>query len=191
MSPMDVSGGSAEKQPTAGTTMFNEAVSAFTATRSPDSVAPNRHADEIMISALKTISPQLEFLGVFHTHPSDDLKEATTKIDNLHPFEFSPGDKTTIPKLGHIWTNSENRPINLLFSICHIKKVHSNFGFEKKKFNSLIQFNIGQYRFWINGVVGFIGAKKGKRTITRSLTDDVEIRVHKYVNNTSGARLTK
>ena len=130
----------------------------LSARRKSDSVEPNEDAVRLKNSILERWSPHLSFLGDFHTHPYESLKE----VQKCKGWEFSPSDKNSFKLDDHLWKLANDRPIMLVMAVAPIEKVHDTTA-ESQESNCW-RFNIGELRFWLTASVGYI--RKSRSTVS-------------------------
>jgi len=119
------------------------------AKKTTDYVIPNETAEKLVHAILQRRSPHLLYLGDFHTHPYGTLK----KVNKISGYEFSPPDLESFPNLDFLWEQSDDNPIMLVMTICKLRRV-ARTGGEFIRPN-IWQFNVGEFRLWLNVVVGF------------------------------------
>ncbi|CAK0753904.1 hypothetical protein CCP1ISM_5370001 [Azospirillaceae bacterium] len=132
---------------------------------------------------MEKLQPQLTLIGNFHTHPYSSLEE----VNKVSGWDFSPGDENFMGSVDEFWNSSGNMPVMVVLTICRIQRVHEYYGAKLVR-NNLWEFNIGQFRFWINVIVGYIN-NEGKRSNTGNTRSNVYLDLDSKFYNLSGARL--
>ena len=95
-------------------------------------------------------APQLTLLGTFHTHPYADLDD----VASSKGYEFSEGDYDYMRDGGTIWERAGGSVVHLAMAMCKLKSVHSKTEGKWIR-NNVWQYDVGNYRFWINACVGY------------------------------------
>ena len=130
----------------------------LSARRKRDSVEPNEDAVRLKNSILERWSPHLSFLGDFHTHPYESLKE----VQKCKGWEFSRSDRISFKLDDRLWELANHRPIMLVMVVAPIEKVRDTIA-ESQESNCW-RFNIGELRFWLTASVGYI--RKSRSTVS-------------------------
>ena len=140
-------------------------VSVF-AKRTPSSIADYAEEYRVKRAFMGKMRPELCLLGDFHTHPYDNL----TKVKQEEGWRSSPNDRDFWRGADEHWASSANHPVFLVLALCPIQRVRGSE--ESVFYNNIRRFDVANYRFWLNAVVGKI-MKSGKRGVTRSTNSSV------------------
>lgn len=133
----------------------------ISARRSPDSVTPSDQAAKLKQEVMNRLCPHLYMIGDFHTHPYKNLKE----VNSVSGYEFSNEDIESFLNDDDIWISSENRPIMMIQTICRLERVRESVGSWKR--SHIFTFDIGEFRTWINVMVGYLDARGTRRTTSQ------------------------
>jgi len=143
------------------TIFFLEKISlSLSARRTSGSVTPNRKAARLKNEVMMRWSPHTTMLGSFHTHPYESLEEV--KLNS--GFEFSDADFGCFQHDDFLWKESGDTPVNFAMTICKLSRVHES-GFGEWRRPNLWQFDIGEFRLWLNVSVGSVD-EYGNRCLT-------------------------
>lgn len=155
----------------------------ISASRAPDSVVPNEKAARLMNDVVKRWSPQLSFLGDFHSHPYNDLAE----VKKHSGYEFSQDDYQYLMDDDFSWKAASNRPLMIAVTVCRLGKVTAS---ELTYIRSNIcKYAIGEFQFWVNAAVGYI--QHGERCITANKRSDVTLDAGNWYMNDASVRLSE
>lgn len=123
----------------------------LSAERDQNWVRPNNRAAILKDAVVRRWSPHMSLLGHFHTHPYINRVE----VGHFRGFEFSPGDFRAFINGEYFWENADNMPIMLVMTVCRLQRVHSSV-YGKMIRSNVWRFDIGEYRFWLNAVAGYL-----------------------------------
>ncbi len=133
------------------------------AKRSNGSVLPDPRARRLAMEVVGRWSPHLRLLGDLHTHPYEDLAE----VRHNSGFEFSPQDFAVFKDDDERWDAADGFPLMLVLTVCRLQKVHESD--LKWVRSNLWQFDVGQFRLWLNACAGWQqGDKRFHTTNTHS-----------------------
>ena len=96
----------------------------LSAERDHESVTHNPRAAILMNNVIELWSLHLLMIGHFHTHPYKNLKEA----QSCKGWEFSSANFRFAKRDDLSWEKSEDTPVMLAVTICHMGKVHETPG---------------------------------------------------------------
>jgi hypothetical protein len=119
------------------------------AQRTNGSVLPDPRARVLAIDVMKRWSPHLRMLGDLHTHPYSTLAE----VREVGGFEFSPQDFAVFDNDDDRWETADGFPVMLALTVCRLQRVREG-GLDWPRPN-LWQFDVGQFRLWLNVCVGW------------------------------------
>jgi hypothetical protein len=154
----------------------------LSAERQVASVTPKAEATKLMAGVMDRIAPELTLLGDFHSHPYKDRGQVT----QYKGFEFSPDDFMAFLSDDDLWDGNSEGPVMLVVTICRLGKVHNTSGKRIRK--NVWQFDLGQFRFWINASVGFLD-EEGKRQHSSNKHSNVFLDLNSRFINFSGDRV--
>ncbi|MBL7239594.1 hypothetical protein [Komagataeibacter rhaeticus] len=137
------------------------------AKRTTHSVSGYKKSAHLKSEFMKFWSPELTFLGDFHTHPYDTVKE----VKSEKGFEFSEEDFYSFLNDDDLWNKTEN-PVMIVMAICKMQKVKEHNLEYIGSGTNIAVFSVAQFRFWINVSVGYIN-ENGDRCTTGNYSDDV------------------
>lgn len=162
----------------------------ISATRGPDSVFDlNNRAAGLKNEVVKFLSPELSLLGDFHTHPHPNTSEAVVRREGL--YRFSPEDFESFIGDDLIWESSHNNPVMLVITVCERRKAVTDVS-DYPHWN-IATYPIGQFRFWISAVVGFLAGGKGtsrkRRKHTLNKAARVQLSIDNYIQSLEGERV--
>lgn len=168
--------GSKKPHPNGDIVFFLDKLSvSLTARKSAQSVAPNRLAAIIKDELFRELAPHQTLLADFHSHPYPNTKAMTHAVG----FEFSDTDFNDFLSDDFLWDSADNNPIMLLQAVCRRTRSAANdIGWKRQ---NVFHFDVGQYRFWVNAVVGYLDGR-GKRRHTGNVTKLVQIDPIPFVN---------
>lgn len=129
------------------------------AKKSSNSVKPNEYAAELKNNIVQQLSPQLMLLGDFHTHPYYDLEECKS----CRGWEFSDHDKRFFLGDDFLWEAADSTPINIVIAVCRLGRVQEKVGATIIS-ECVWQYDVGEFRFWINVNVGYMHPMDGRVT---------------------------
>ena len=137
------------------------------AERSKDDVEYNEEALILKKDIITSFWPYYKFLGDFHTHSYKRNKNFNYQdIESKKLFEFSKEDFDDIEKHAEYWYEHNYR-VGIVITIIDMEKAIKRV--EQVK-NSLLVFNLSNYRLWIKGY--WTSYKKQKDKIEAKLVDD-------------------
>lgn len=118
------------------------------AKRSKSSVEPNDQALILKKDIITSYWPYYKFLGDFHTHPYKRKKNFNYKdVERDRLFEFSKDDFASIEDFPEYWYEHNYR-VGIVVTIIDMERATKKV--EQVK-DSLLVFNLGNYRLWIKG----------------------------------------
>ena len=120
------------------------------AKRTNGSVEPDPRARRLAMDVVTRWSPHLRMLGDLHTHPYQDLAE----VRQANGFDFSDADFAVFESDGERWEAADGFPVMLALTVCRLRRVHES-GFINWPRKNLWQFDVGQFRLWLNVCVGW------------------------------------
>lgn len=129
----------------------------LSAVRRGDSVLDNVDAAPLKNAEMGVLAPHLHLIGDFHSHPYESIQE----VKEISGFNFSEQDYDWFLSDDYLWEHAREQPIMMAMTICRVKKVHGSN--PRKLKPSLYEFNVGDYRLWLNVVVGYRDHKKKRR----------------------------
>ena len=135
---------------------FDESLSAR---RKSSSVRPNDDAVLLKNAIVERWSPQLSFLGDFHTHPYASRQ----KVEQHRGWEFSKNDIDAFKNDEQLWELANQRPLMLVMAVAPIERVHATEATWIQ--NNCWNFNIGQLRFWLAVGVGYTSGGKERKKL--------------------------
>lgn len=153
----------------------------LSASRSTASVTPVEEATHLMASVMDRLAPELTLLGDFHSHPYKDRSE----VQRHTGYDFSPADFECFLGDDLLWDRNPAGPIMVVITICRLSKVHNTDA--KAIRNNVWQFDLGEFRFWINVVAGYL--KDGERRHTGNTRSPVWLDLNSRFFNVSGDRV--
>jgi hypothetical protein len=154
----------------------------LSAERDTKSVTPKAEATQLMAEVMDRLAPELTLLGDFHSHPYKDR----TEVDRNKGFEFSPGDFNAFLGDDDLWSRNLMGPVMMVVTICRLSRVHDTAG--KPIRNNIWQFDLGQFRFWINVCIGFLD-DDGERQHTGNKRSKVWLDLNSRFFNDKGDRV--
>lgn len=77
-------------------------------------------------------------------------------------FEFSKQDFDTFLNDDMLWDRNPDGPVMVVVTVCRLSRVHDTEGRPIR--NNVRRFDLGEFRFWINVVVGFKDRKARRHT---------------------------
>lgn len=147
------------------------------AERSYMAVYPNPHTGILKSRVLQRLAPHLMLLADFHSHPW--ATQASMRRDV--GFNFSPQDFVSFIEEDLFWQTSNNNPVMLVQTVVRLgRKGRRGSGWQRP---NIFYFDIDDYRFWINAVVGYLDAE-GNRRHTGNRTRSVIVEPHAFTINT-------
>jgi hypothetical protein len=125
----------------------------ISAERERASVVPNDDAGRLKARFMDRWAPELTLLGDFHTHPFKDQP----LVRSVKGYEFSDNDFEAFQNDELLWEQTEISPVEiapvmLVMTICRQKRVREAT-YEQKR-NNICSFAVGEFKFWLNAVVG-------------------------------------
>ena len=162
----------------------------ISATRGPESVFDlNNRAARLKNDVVNFLSPELSLLGDFHTHPHPKKSEIVVKKDEL--YRFSPDDFNSFVSDDLIWESSQDNPVMLVITVCERQKASGDvLGYPHW---NIATYPIGQFRFWISAVVGYVAPGKGptrrRRKHTLNKAAKVQLSIDNYIQTLEGERV--
>ena len=180
--PSARSGGTAELSGRQQIIFLERLAVSLSAERRTDSVTPKAEATNLMAEVMARLAPELTLLGDFHSHPYKD--RAT--VNRIKGFEFSPGDFSSFIHDDDLWTHNPDGPVMLVVTVCRLNKVHDSAGQQVR--NNVWQFDLGEFRFWINACIGYIDSA-GQRQHTGNKYSNVWLDLNSRFFNLSGDRI--
>jgi hypothetical protein len=168
--------GSKKSQANGDVVFFLDKLSvSLTAKKSAQYVLPNRLAAIIKDELFSQLAPHQTLLADFHSHPYANVKAMTHAVG----FEFSDDDFNDFLSDDFLWDSANNNPVMLLQAVCRRSRSSaSEMGWKRQ---NVFHFDVGQYRFWVNAVVGYLDGR-GKRCHTGNVTRLVRIDPISFVN---------
>jgi hypothetical protein len=166
------------------TIIFVDAVSVSLAAKGKiDRVVPHPGSQKLKSEVIERWYPQFSLIGNFHSHPYPDkrLKE----VASIPGFEFSDQDFVYYHSDDEVWQCAGGTPLFLVMTICELERVRE--GITTRVRDNVVQFDIGNYRFWLNACVGY-EADFGEREITGNKHSPVLLEIP-YKYNIPGDRL--
>jgi hypothetical protein len=154
----------------------------ISAERQYHSVTPNQNAARLKNEVMMRWSPHLTMLGDFHSHPYRNLKEVFTEAG----YNFSPADFNELKVNDFIWEQSGNNPVILVVAVCKLGRVRDSV--QDNFRNNTARFAVGDFQFWLNAAVGYVGPD-GKRRITGNTSPDVQVLLDGWYYNKAGGRV--
>jgi hypothetical protein len=140
----------------------------LTAKRSSLAVLPNSEVGKLKSQLLKRMAPHQTLLAEFHSHPYANRRVMRREAG----FEFSNADFKSFLVDDLFWENAENTPVMLVQTVCRLGGSGGrSSGWQRR---NVFYFDIDNYRFWVNAVVGYLD-DKGKRRHTGNVTRSVII----------------
>jgi hypothetical protein len=144
----------------------------LSALRRSGSVAFHEHAPRLMNSMVSRLAPQMSLLGHFHTHPYANLDE----VRSARGYEISDADRQYLTAENEdsdfYWEESIDTPLMLVMTICKLGRVHEKKGGKHISWNTF-EFDLGDFRFWLTGVVGYLDELEVRcNTLPMSVGDD-------------------
>lgn len=167
-----------------GTTIFflDRTSVSISAEREYHSVTPNRDAARLKNEVMMRWSPHLTMLGDFHSHPYRNLKEVAAEAG----YNFSPADFNELISHDFIWEQSGDNPIILVITVARLTRVRDSFSGNYR--NNTARYAVGEFQFWLNAAVGYIGAD-GKRHVTGNTSPEVSVILDGLYYNQAGGRV--
>jgi hypothetical protein len=167
-----------------GTTIFylDRTSVSISADRQYHSVTPNRDAARLKNEVIMRWSPHLTLLGDFHSHPYRNLKEVIAEAG----YNFSHADFEELKSHDFIWEQSGNNPIILVITVARLTRVRDSV--QDNFRNNTARFAVGEFQFWLNAAVGYIGAD-GKRHVTGNTSPEVSMTLDGWYYNQAGGRV--
>lgn len=149
-----------KKETEGGSVFFLERLSlSLSAKRTSGSVTPNREAAKLKNEIVARWAPHLTMLGHFHSHPYRNFSE----VKAIRGYDFSPDDFDLLRYDDFFWESSGNTPIMIAITVCKLDRVHDTLDLKYLRDN-VCQYDVGEFRFWINISVGFL--QDGARNVT-------------------------
>jgi hypothetical protein len=162
-----------------GTVFFVDTIEiSLSAKGDHSSVEPHPDAIRLKSEVLERWSPHLTLIGDFHSHPYrsfDDVKAASG-------FEFSKQDMTSFKVDKELWKVADYHPLALVMTICEMQKINEVPAVSER--SNIIRFDIAQFRFWLNAMVGYKD-KNGKKCFTPNMHSPVELDIPAWCNTAS------
>jgi hypothetical protein len=173
---------------------IESAVQSLSAQRSEGSVLLHEDAPHLMDSVLGRWAPQKQLLGHFHSHPYRNI----TEVKDCNGYLMSDEDFRFM-KDGNdadfYWKQATGTPVMLAITVCKLGRVRETLQGRNTSWNRF-QFDLGNFRFWLNAVVGLSG-NGSERTTTRNSCDDRQTLPQVFLDletkfyNERSARLTR
>lgn len=154
----------------------------LSADRETDSVTPKAEATALMAEVMERLAPELTLLGDFHSHPYKDRDE----VSRNKGFEFSDGDFNAFLADNDLWERNPAGPVMMVITMCKLNRVHETGG-KMIRYN-IWQFDLGQYRFWINVCIGYLD-EHGRRQHSGNKRSSVWLDLDSRFFNLSGDRV--
>lgn len=145
-------------------------------------VRPRQEATILMTGVMERLAPEMTLLGSFHSHPYNDRRE----VASVTGYEFSEGDFRFFLTDEYLWSHNPLGPVMVVITICRLERVHDSDA--RKVRPNVTQFDIGQFRFWINVVAGYFDAN-GEPRCTRNKYSPVWVDLNSRFFNYSGDRV--
>lgn len=122
-----------------------------------DSVAVDDRVARLKDSVIELWAPHNHFLGTFHTHPYEGLDE----VKGVEGWSFSEQDKEGLLDDEVLWALARpNHPIAMVMTVTKVAAVRFT---HLKAEENLMEFNVGNLRFWL--CVGIGGMSEGRTKI--------------------------
>ncbi len=154
----------------------------ISAIRNQDWVQPNQTALHLKNAIVTRWAPEVTLLGDFHSHPYSDF----ATVQAIQGWQFSDSDIQYFLENNDTWELAENNPIMVAMTICKMGAVHGNV-FGDMQQSNVFRFDIGEFRFWINVIAGWLD-NKGARQHTPNIHSSVFLDMIKFFNE-AGDRL--
>lgn len=155
----------------------------LSAERSTNSVAPVAEATRLMANVMDRLAPELTLLGDFHSHPYQNR----TEVQRNTGYEFSPEDFECFLEDDLLWDRNPTGPVMVVVTICRLGKVHDTGARYVR--NNVWQFDLGEFRFWINVAAGYV--QDGQRRHTGNTRSPVWLDLNSRFFNLSGDRVSQ
>lgn len=156
-------------------------VSVF-AERTPISIADHDEELTVKRQAMSYMRPELALLGDYHSHPWRTREE----VERGTLFEYSQDDARFWRKADPYWTCTDYRPLFLVMTVCRLQRVHDSR--PRPLRSNVLQFDVGEFRFWLNAIVGRMDGKK--RVLSPNVRSSVYIdELPLSLGGVSGGRL--
>lgn len=153
----------------------------LSAERSTCSVTPVEEATRLMARVMDRLAPELTLLGDFHSHPYANRAE----VQRCTGYDFSAADFECFLADDLLWDRNPAGPVMVVVTICRLGKVHDTDARPVR--NNVWQFDLGEFRFWINVVAGYL--KDGERRHTGNTRSPVWLDLNSRFFNVSGDRV--
>lgn len=134
-------------------------VTSLSARRNHESVMSDEKSRIAAGLVAESFMPQLSLIGDLHTHPYEDLSE----VKYHKGWEFSDTDYKSFLEDDWLWEMNRN-PVHAVVGICRLKRVRETDKI-KEVHDSIWQFDVYDYRLWLNVAVGYLDAE-GERAST-------------------------
>ena len=87
----------------------------------------------------------------------------------------------------YLWECGDNNPIMLVQAVCRLGRARAGAGWKRR---NIFSFDVAEFRFWLNIVVGFID-EKGRRRHAGNVTKAMQIEPLPLVANFAPPKLTR
>ncbi len=126
----------------------------LSAKRAIDAVEYEMRARAAAAKVASKLIPHAVLLGDIHTHPCRDFEE----VKNDKQWGFSGQDIRSFCGDDELW-EMNSKPLMAVIAICKMGSVHHTVGV-KTRSDGIWEYNIGEYRLWLNVNFGYIRGKK-------------------------------
>jgi hypothetical protein len=140
------------------------------AQRSQRWVIPSKRTLDLKTSVIRHVFRHLDFLGDFHSHPSDSLKT----VQDGKIYEFSQTDMDHICDDAEFWIRQRYR-VALVMTICPIAK--GRFSKPRRLRSNIVEFGVGEFRLWLNAIVAHANGTPKGLSFTRQSRGPVTIEI--------------
>jgi hypothetical protein len=138
--------------------------------RSQRWVIPSKRTLDLKTNVVRQVFRHLDFLGDFHSHPSDSL----TTVHDGKIFEFSQTDFDHICDDAEFWIKQRYR-VALVMTVCPLAKGH--FSKPRRLRSNIVEFGVGEFRLWLNAVVAYENGKPNELCFTKQSRSPVTLEI--------------
>jgi hypothetical protein len=162
-----------------GTVFFVDTIGiSLSAKGNNSSVDPHPDSLRLKSQIVERWSPHLTLIGDFHSHPYETFEE----VKSIPGYDFSKHDIADFETDDELWGCADDHPLAIVMTICEMQKINAVHAESER--NNIIRFDIAQFRFWINAMVGYTD-KNGKRRSPPNKHSSVELDIPAWSNSAS------
>jgi hypothetical protein len=145
-----------------GRTLFRVemAQSDTTAKQTTSSVHYSEEAIALKRAALASFWPHLDYLGDFHSHPYETLKEAK----DLKGYYLSEGDRANLSENWKTFFKGLRYRLGLVVTVAAMQRARDNGSSWAGDGLNCLEFTIGNFRMWISAFCVYEDQKEGVYT---------------------------